>query len=108
MRSTPPQQELQGSQSYDNATTELKLPQNEQFEDPSDLTRAWSLWTKVYEKYRIILLLVANICLARAYPQLGAEYLYPQITAAWIAVFFIFRKLVSLLHFELSNTYRLT
>ena len=33
---------------------------------------------------------VIVILLARAYPPLGAEYLFPEITSTWIAVLFIF------------------
>jgi sodium/bile acid cotransporter 7 len=36
------------------------------------------------------LLIIAAILLAKAYPPLGAEYLYPKITATWIAVGIIF------------------
>ena len=60
------------------------------------VNKAWIRWSAFYSKYRIILLLIANICLAKAYPPLGAEYLYPQITAAWIAVCFIFCKFIHL------------
>jgi solute carrier family 10 (sodium/bile acid cotransporter), member 7 len=37
-----------------------------------------------------LVLILAAIALARAYPPLGADYLKPDITATWIAVFLIF------------------
>jgi hypothetical protein len=46
----------------------------------------------VYNQYEFLIWIVIAICLARAYPPLGAEYLQPQITSTWIAVIFIFRE----------------
>ncbi|KAL7565450.1 hypothetical protein ACA910_020834 [Epithemia clementina (nom. ined.)] len=43
-----------------------------------------------YHTYEFLLLILTVICLARAYPPLGAEYVAPQITASWCAVMFIF------------------
>jgi len=43
-----------------------------------------------YETNEFLILVVIAICLARAYPPLGAEYLKPKITAGWIAVILIF------------------
>ena len=37
-----------------------------------------------------LILVVLAICLAKAYPPLGAEYVQPQITATWIAIMIIF------------------
>ncbi|KAG7340922.1 Na+ dependent transporter [Nitzschia inconspicua] len=45
---------------------------------------------QVYNQYEFLILIILAICLARAYPPLGAEYLQPQITSSWIAVIFIF------------------
>jgi hypothetical protein len=45
-----------------------------------------------YQQYEFLILIIISICLARAYPPLGAEYLQPQITSTWIAVVFIFCK----------------
>jgi hypothetical protein len=45
-----------------------------------------------YQEYDFLILLVAVILLAYAYPPLGATYLQPQITATWIAVMYIFCK----------------
>ena len=43
-----------------------------------------------YWKQEFLILVVLAIPLARAYPQLGAVYLKPKITATWIAVVLIF------------------
>lgn len=45
-----------------------------------------------YIEYDVLVLLVAVILLAYAYPPLGAIYLEPQITASWVAVMYIFCK----------------
>lgn len=47
-----------------------------------------------YWANEFVILVVIAILIARAYPPLGAEYLYPQITATWIAVVFIFGELI--------------
>lgn len=52
--------------------------------------RAWSRWWQFYNKNSFLILVVIVILLAYAYPPLGAVYVYPQITATWIAVIFIF------------------
>ena len=39
-----------------------------------------------------LILVVLAICLAKAYPPLGAKYVEPMITATWIAIMIIFRK----------------
>jgi hypothetical protein len=36
-----------------------------------------------YFKYEFLIHIVVVIALARAYPPLGADYLYPEITATW-------------------------
>ncbi|EEC45933.1 predicted protein [Phaeodactylum tricornutum CCAP 1055/1] len=43
-----------------------------------------------YWEQEFLLLVIAAILLARAYPPLGATYLAPDITATWLAVCFIF------------------
>lgn len=47
---------------------------------------------KIYRDYDFLVLLLATVPLAKAYPPLGAVYLQPDITADWIAVMYIFRK----------------
>jgi hypothetical protein len=47
---------------------------------------------KFYNQYEFLILVVIAIVVAKLYPPLGAEYLQPQITSTWIAVFFIFSK----------------
>jgi len=54
------------------------------------LKRIWSKWCKIYGSYSFLILVAGAICLARAYPPLGAKYLAPQITATWVAVVIIF------------------
>ena len=53
---------------------------------PSCLQRISSF----YFGNEFLILIVAAILLARAYPPLGAEYLAPEITATWLAVCIIF------------------
>jgi hypothetical protein len=43
-----------------------------------------------YWTYEVLVLIVIAICIARAYPPLGAVYLQPDITATWLAICFIF------------------
>jgi solute carrier family 10 (sodium/bile acid cotransporter), member 7 len=45
---------------------------------------------ELYQQQEFLLWILAAIGLARAYPPLGAEYLYPDITSDWIAVMLIF------------------
>jgi hypothetical protein len=47
---------------------------------------------KIYLQFEFLILIIIAICLAAAYPPLGADYLQPQITSTWIAVIFIFCK----------------
>ena len=46
--------------------------------------------SRFYWENEFLILVILAICLAYAYPPLGATYLAPQITATWIAVIFIF------------------
>ena len=45
---------------------------------------------RFYWENEFLILVILAICLAYAYPPLGATYLAPKITATWIAVVFIF------------------
>jgi len=45
---------------------------------------------ELYEENEFLLLILIAIVGAKIYPPLGAEYLYPDITADWISVMFIF------------------
>ena len=47
---------------------------------------------KVWWEYEFLFMVIVAICIARAYPPLGAEFVYPDITATWIAVMLIFGK----------------
>ena len=52
----------------------------------------WDRWCKFYAENEFVLLVIAAILIAKAYPPLGANYLQPEILSTWIAVIFIFRK----------------
>ena len=76
-------------------------PNEQTTETPTDLPtaatpqspiykRAWNKWCKIYNANSFLILVIAAILLAYAYPPIGAIYLAPQITATWIAVMFIF------------------
>ena len=65
----------------------------EEMTEGTDRSRPWlNRAIDFYWANEFVILVVIVILLARAYPPLGAEYLYPQITATWIAVVFIFGK----------------
>ena len=57
-------------------------------------TSMWRVWWKhfvaIYWKNEFLFLVVVALCLAKAYPPLGAVYLAPQYTSSWIAVIIIF------------------
>jgi sodium/bile acid cotransporter 7 len=59
-------------------------------QEPSCQQKAWRKWCDFYAENEFVVLVIVVICLARAYPPLGADYLQPQITSTWIAVIFIF------------------
>ena len=75
---------------------ESAVPQgeNDQRQPPSQ-QKAKSFLQRLLEFYRqydFLILLIAAVLLAKAYPPLGAIYLAPKITATWIAVMYIFCK----------------
>lgn len=53
-------------------------------------TRLWKAWCSLYSSQDFLIQIIIAICLAKAYPPLGADYLQPKITASWVAVIFIF------------------
>ncbi len=59
-----------------------------------------SRWKKklwhLYEKECLLVEVMLAILLAYCYPKLGAVYIYPNVTAHWIAVIIIFCKLLLL------------
>lgn len=62
---------------------------------------------RFYNQNSFLILVVIAILLAFAYPPLGAIYMYPQITATWIAVIFIFVMAgLSLQTQELANAFK--
>ena len=52
--------------------------------------KAWLLLGRFYSNNSFMILVVIAVLLAYAYPVLGAVYFYPNVTATWIAVIFIF------------------
>jgi sodium/bile acid cotransporter 7 len=66
--------------------TDTAKEEEEADDAPSCLARAGAF----YFANEFLLLVVAAILLARAYPPLGARYVQPKITATWIAVALIF------------------
>jgi hypothetical protein len=58
--------------------------------EPSPRARWIKRLAAFYWEHEFLILTVVAILLAKAYPPLGAIYLYPQITATWIAVMFEF------------------
>jgi solute carrier family 10 (sodium/bile acid cotransporter), member 7 len=58
----------------------------------------------IYSKNQFVIHIASAIGFAKVYPPLGAIYVYPSITATWIAVIFIFGMAgLSLKYQELSN-----
>src|SRR5689334_12377222 len=57
---------------------------------PSRCRSFWRKFAAFYWEHEFLILIIASIGLARAYPPLGAIYVAPDITASWIAVIFIF------------------
>jgi hypothetical protein len=55
-----------------------------------------------YKAHEVLVLLILAILLAKAAPQIGVDYLYPQITSTYIAVMFIFRTCKPL---SISNSF---
>ena len=47
---------------------------------------------KTYDKYEIVILVIASILVARVYPELGAVYVFPEYTSSWLAVMLIFSE----------------
>jgi hypothetical protein len=79
----------------DAAATPLNvnISANESADDASPLSVKDRV-TKAFWENDFLFLVIVSICVARAYPPLGAEYVYPDITATWVAVMLIFSKLL--------------
>ena len=56
------------------------------------LSSCWKRFVTFYGDNEFLILIVLSICLAKAYPPLGAQYLANEITASWIAVIIIFSE----------------
>jgi hypothetical protein len=72
----------------------LKSRENEEPAESQRPSCSSQFW-KIYTQYEFLILIVIGICVAKAYPPLGAEYVHPEITANWVAVMFIFCKYCS-------------
>jgi len=73
-----------------NEVTELVKKDEPPAPPETVFRKIWTWWCRTYATYSFLILVVVAICLARAYPPLGATYLAPHITATWIAVVIIF------------------
>ena len=56
----------------------------------SRIGRMLSPICRVYRTNEFVILIIISILFAKAYPPLGAKYMYPRITSSWIVVVFIF------------------
>jgi len=72
----------------EEASGEPKTDKND--EKLPRLRRFWKTFVAFYVMNEFLILVIAVILLAKAYPPLGVVYVAPQITATWIAVIFIF------------------
>lgn len=111
--SVPPELIVKEKSGQDQDQTE----RSDKTED-ADLTSTSQLtwmekFSHFYEKEGLLIEVVLAIFFARLYPQLGAIYLFPDVTAHWIAVIIIFCKFIyqtnphttHLPNFELCYTY---
>jgi hypothetical protein len=79
----------------DNANkASLESREEKEQAEPQRPSYSSQFW-KIYSQYEFLILIVIGICVAKAYPPLGAEYVHPEITANWVAVMFIFCKYCS-------------
>ncbi|KAL7574492.1 hypothetical protein ACA910_015854 [Epithemia clementina (nom. ined.)] len=94
-RAESPMETLEdGSDDNNNDDVDNDDGQNEdceavQDEEPNKLSIG-ARTCQFYLSNEFLILVLAAIALARAYPPLGADYLAPEITATWIAVCYIF------------------
>ena len=85
---------------YNSITEKQKTPSIDNKEQAEEITnkpchkRVWEWWCDLYATHSFLIGIIIVILIAKAYPPLGAIYLYPQITATWIAVMFIFGKFI--------------
>ena len=71
----------------------VQIKANNQLQDEAEPPQQPTLLKRlsnIYFTNEFLILIVVVICLARAYPPLGAIYLKPSIIATWIAVIYIF------------------
>lgn len=63
---------------------------NDSNEEKDTKPTLWDRFVKIYWDNEFLIQILAAILAARAYPPIGATYLYPDITATWLVVIFIF------------------
>ena len=69
---------------------------NSSGDDNDDEPKSWIERIRhLYEKESLLIEVTLAILFAKIYPRLGAVYLFPEITAHWIAVVIIFCKYTS-------------
>ncbi len=69
--------------------------------EENEETRSWKeRLAHIYQKEGLLIEVSIAILLAKIYPRLGAELLYPELTAHWIAVVIIFCKFESVTVFQ--------
>lgn len=81
------------SRSTDNDDSGIVMDHNDADDQQQPQEKPPSLLTRmgqIYNVHEFVILVLASILAARAYPPLGAYYVAPKITAGWIYVCFIF------------------
>ena len=81
-----------------NTTNRIEIIEEEKHEIETNnnntcYAKIYKCWAHIISTHSFLLGVIIAILLAKVYPPLGAIYLYPQITATWIAVMFVFSKL---------------
>ena len=74
----------------DADSTMYETDKNGYLDRASHCITCWTWWCGFYSNNSFIVLVIAALLLARAYPPLGAVYVYPKITASYVAVIIIF------------------
>lgn len=84
------------TQRFDVESNPSQRRQQQHEEEENEATRqSWKeLAVQFYKKDSLLIDVLLAIVVAKIYPRLGAEFLYPEITAHWVAVIVIFCKCV--------------
>ena len=92
---------------YFGADPENDVGEEEPEPEPTCYEKAKEQFWATYTKYEIVILVISSILVAKAYPKLGAVYVYPQVTSSWIAVMLIFSTCYPLYDYTFSQQRRL-